>query len=611
MRLFILKINKIGITLIYCNLRMKNTAFFLVATLVLISCQPKFEKEITTTEIEDHISYLASDELKGRYPGTPEDDLLSAYIVSQFKQAGLSLYDKKGLQPFDIVTEIETGPSNSFSFHGNELETGSDFSLFSFSTNGSVEAEVVFAGYGFQIDEADIQWDDYASVDVSGKWVMLLRGVPGKQEASSPYINHSEDRGKALLAADQGAAGVIFVSGAGFDVDDRLVELKGKQHPLFIPVIHLSRSAADNLFSTAGKDSISVYDSRISSTLKPASFASGIKVSITVDLQPRTVETANTVAVLKGADPSLRAEYVVMGAHHDHLGMGGPGSSSREPDTTAVHYGADDNASGVAGIIEIAEYLVSRAPSRSILFTTFGAEEMGLVGSRYFTENSPIDLSMVQVMINIDMVGRLNEDRQLQIGGIGTSPGFKMLIDSLNRSHEFNLKYSKAGFGPSDHAAFYAQDVPVLFISTGPHADYHTPADHMSAINLDGTREVVEFVAEIAEALANEKERIAFTEAGPKVGGSSRGRRGGITLGLMPDTTYDGNEGMPVMFITDEGKPAALGGIQKDDIIVAIEGKKVGNIYDYMSRLDQLKEGMSIVVTVKRGGDTLDLLIQL
>jgi len=589
---------------------MVRTAIFSIVLSFLISCQPGFEQEITLNEIEQHISYLASDELKGRYPGTPEDEMLSAYIVSQFKQAGLMLHDKKGLQPFEIVTEIESGPSNSFSFEENELEPGSDFSPFSFSATGSAEAEVIFAGYGFQIDEAEIQWDDYASPDASGKWVMLLRGVPGKQDASSPYINYSEDRGKALLASDQGAAGVILVSGTGYDENDELVKLKGKQHPLTIPVVHLTRSAVDRLLASAGGDSISVYESRIASDLKPVSFASGLKVSITVDIQPKTVETANTVAMLKGADPALRSEYVIVGAHHDHLGMGGSGTSSRAPDTTAVHYGADDNASGVAGVMEISENMVFRSPSRSMLFTTFGAEEMGLVGSRYFTENPPIDLTMVQAMINIDMVGRLNEERQLQIGGIGTSPVFKMLIDSLNQSHNFNLKYSNEGFGPSDHAAFYAHDVPVLFISTGAHADYHTPADHLSKINLEGTREVLMYVADIAEALANTKERIAFTEAGPKVSGSSRGRMGKITLGLMPDMTYDGSEGMPVMFVT-EGKPAAVGGIQKGDIIVAIEGKNVGNIYDYMSRLDQLKEGMSIIVTVKRGEDNLDLLVKL
>jgi aminopeptidase YwaD len=213
-------------------------------------------------------------------------------------------------------------------------------------------------------------------------------------------------------------------------------------------------------------------------------------------------------------------------------------------------------------------------------------------------------------MINLDMVGRLNEERQLQIGGTGTSPGLKELLDSLNRGFGFNLKFSNEGYGPSDHSSFYAKDVPVLFFSTGAHPEYHTPADNLSSINLEGEAQVLRYVADVVEALANEKDKITFTEAGPKVKGSSRGRRGGITLGLMPDVTYEGNEGMPVMFVT-EGKPAAVGGIQKGDVIMAIEGKTVGNVYDYMNRLDQLKEGMDIVVTVRRGGDRLDLLVRL
>jgi len=235
---------------------------------------------------------------------------------------------------------------------------------------------------------------------------------------------------------------------------------------------------------------------------------------------------------------------------------------------------------------------------------------MGLVGSKYLTENSPFDLSDIQVMINVDMVGRLNEERQLQIGGVGTSPGFESLLDSLNRDYEFSLKFSTEGYGPSDHAAFYAKDVPVLFISTGAHSDYHTPSDNLASINMEGATEVISYVADIAEALANKKERIAFVEAGPKVRGSSRGRRGGITLGLMPDMNYDGSEGMPVMFVT-EGKPAAVGGIQKGDVIIAIEGKSVGNVYDYMSRLGQLKEGMDIVVTVNRGDDKMEILVRI
>jgi hypothetical protein len=333
-------------------------------------------------------------------------------------------------------------------------------------------------------------------------------------------------------------------------------------------------------------------------------------VDITVDLQPKKMVTSNVIATLKGSDPSLNEEYVIIGAHHDHLGMGGPGTSSRAPDTIAVHYGADDNASGVAGVLEISEVMSVAAPARSLVFATFGAEEMGLVGSKYLSENPPVDLDAVQAMINLDMIGRLNEDRQLQVGGIGTSPGFRDLLDSINGHFGFRLKYSNEGYGPSDHASFYAKDVPVIFISTGAHPDYHTPGDHLSAINLAGSQEVMLFAAEVATALANQRERIAFAEAGPKVRGSSRSLRGGITLGLMPDVTYDGSDGMPVMFVT-EGKPAAVGGIQKGDIIVSIEGKNVGNVYDYMSRLEQLKEGMDIVVTVKRDEDLLDLVIRI
>ncbi len=589
---------------------MIRIALFLILSASIISCQPRFEKEITTLEIEDHIAYLASEELRGRYPGTPEDLIMGKYIASEFKNAGLILYERTGMQKFGIVTDIEAGPGNSITFGDVVLEFETDYTPFSFSASGSAKSEVVFAGYGFQIDLDEIKWNDYSNVDVKDKWVLLFRGIPGEQDPSSPYVNFSEDRGKALLASDLGASGVIFVSGSSFDAKDQLTELKGKQHPLSIPVVQITRSSADQLLLAAGADSLSSYEAEITSKLTTLSFQTGLEADITTDLQPKEVESANVIATLKGSDPSLRNEYVVIGAHHDHLGMGGEGTSSRAPDTVAVHYGADDNASGVAGVMEISEYMASLSPSRSMLFTTFGAEEMGLVGSKYLTENAPIDLSMVQVMINLDMVGRLNEERQLQIGGVGTSPGFKELIDSLNGNYGFNLKYANEGYGPSDHAAFYAKDVPVLFISTGAHSDYHTPSDQLSAINLEGTQEVLAYVAEITEALANKKERIAFVEAGPKVKGSSRGRRGGVTLGLMPDVTYDGSDGMPVMFVT-EGKPAAVGGIQKDDIVVSIEGKSVGNVYDYMSRLGQLKEGMDIVVTVKRGEDNLDLVIRL
>jgi len=589
---------------------MRHVLIFLWFPLLISACAPRFEKEITLEEVENHLTVLASDDLKGRYPGTEEDEILTRYIARELKRAGLILHEKEGLQRFDIVTDLSEGPDNSLSFSGIMLDPGTDFRPFPFSADGSATGEVIFAGYGFRINEDTLQWNDYASADVTGKVVMLLRGAPGSRDATSPFMNHGEDRGKALLASDLGAAGVILVSGPEDDPEDALVELSGKQHPLRVPVIHMRRSAADRFLMAAGAGPVAQLESGIISARQPATFATGMEILMKTDLEPVTMKTANVIAGLKGADPVLRSEYVLVGAHHDHLGMGGPGTSSRQPDTVAVHYGADDNASGVTGVLEISEYLVAESPSRSLLFITFGAEEMGLVGSKYFTEHSPVDLSAVQAMINLDMVGRLNTERQLQIGGVGTSPAFRPLIDSLNRDYQFSLKYASEGYGPSDHASFYAMDVPVLFISTGAHTDYHTPADNLSGINLEGSAEIYSFVAALAESLANRKERISFTEAGPKVRVERHGRAGKVTLGLMPDVTYDGNRGLPVMFVT-EGRPAAIGGILKGDTITAIEGKRVGNVYDYMSRLDQLEEGRVIIVTVKRGEDQMDFYIRL
>jgi hypothetical protein len=235
---------------------------------------------------------------------------------------------------------------------------------------------------------------------------------------------------------------------------------------------------------------------------------------------------------------------------------------------------------------------------------------MGLLGSKTFAEDPPVDLSKVQAMINMDMIGRLNEERQLQIGGIGTSPVFRKLIDSLNQTYNFNIAYSEAGFGPSDHASFYAKDVPVLFVSTGAHTDYHTPEDRAGKINYSGMQEVLYFISDVAFALSNLPGNIEFTMAGPKESSGSRGREGMVTFGLMPDVMYDGNEGMPVSFVT-EGKPAAIGGMKGGDIITEVDGKRIGNVHDYMERLSELEEGQSVIVTVLRDGRKIELLLKL
>jgi len=567
------------------------------------------DPEITVPELREHLNYLTSDNLQGRYPGTEGDRKTAAYIAENLAGAGLRLLGKGGLQSFDVVTEVQAGTGNSLNWGGVGFRIQEDFMPFPFSANGSVKAPAVFAGYGFDFDTDSLSWHDYDGLEIRNKWVLILRSSPETQAAGSAYVNHSTDRGKALKAQDRGAGGVILVSGREAGEKDDLVGLKERSHAIRIPVIHIKRALADQWLAPAGKTVLDL-ESELNERKGPVPIPPLGILEASVDLKLKKTETFNVAAVLDGSDPKLKEEFIIVGAHHDHLGLGGPGSGSRIPDTTAVHPGADDNASGIAGLIELAEKLATLNPSRSILFLAFGAEEMGTVGSRHFTENPLEDLGKVSLMVNLDMIGRLPPDSVLQIGGTGTSRTHEAFLERLNTPRRFHIRNSSEGFGPSDHASFYAKDMPVLFITTGAHPDYHTPDDDASGIRFKGMQRILEFTADLIMAAADREEKFVFQDAGPKVRMSSLSRTGGITFGLMPDVTYSGTDGMPVQFV-NPGRPASAGGIRKGDIITAVDGKPVGNVYDYMARLGELKPGQSVVVTVKREGSSMDLLLQL
>jgi len=542
--------------------------FISLTLLVTSSCQPRFNTQITEAELKSTIQYLASDDLKGRFPGTDEDQQVASYIARCFDRSGLVLMAEEGIQSFQVSRGYRITDKNAIYSDPEQRLSDSDFSMLGFSSSDTITAVVTQLA----------SWD---SVVTGTKGKIALLSYP-ENLSMSAFDMYKELRTRCLTLADSGAIAVLIVCNEG------LPEVHSDQRlPLSIPVALITLEGLEKLQSGHQPD-----------------------ITIISEVLPGEILTENTVARLKGSDPSLAGQYVIVGAHHDHLGMGGRGSSSRRQDTIAVHYGADDNASGVAGVIELAQYEMSKAPRRSMLFLTFGSEELGLQGSRYFADHPVIELDSVQAMINLDMIGRLNESRSLQIGGVGTSPVMKPLIDSINTRYNFSISYSDAGYGPSDHSSFYAKDIPVLFISTGAHPDYHTPEDKAEKINYEGLAEVTAFVAEIADSLATMKDKIPFTEAGPKEASGSRGHRGGVTFGLMPDVMYDGNEGMPVSFVTP-GKPAAIGGIQGGDIIVAVDGKHVGNVQDYMMRLAELKEGQSVVVTVKRKEESIELLLKL
>ena len=340
------------------------------------------------------------------------------------------------------------------------------------------------------------------------------------------------------------------------------------------------------------------------------------KADTTVAPVSRT--THNILAVLPGKDKRLKHEYIVVGSHYDHLGMGGQGSGSRRPDTLGVHPGADDNASGDAVVLQLARHLKKVGSPRSIIFAFFGAEEQGLVGSKKFLEwmkeedqqrkNLPDQLKGIVAMVNLDMVGRMR-DNALSVSGTGTSSGFKTMVESVAEQSGLHVTCVPDGYGPSDQASFVAADIPVLFLTTGGHMEYHTPGDVPSTLNYDGMQQTLEFTQELVARLAGMPETPDFIN----VPGSNTMKHAKfkVTLGLMPDVM--GASSVPGLRadIVVAGKPAHNAGIRSGDIIQEIDGKPVKDIDEYMKRLSELQAGTTIPVRVLRGEETITFQVEL
>ncbi|HAF28045.1 MAG TPA: hypothetical protein DCG75_03260 [Bacteroidales bacterium] len=590
---------------------MKNTTSFILLTFLLsmvYSCSTsQVQPDITKQELYNHIDYLASDSLKGRYPGTYEDKLAAMYIANELKTSGMELLFDQGLQSFEITTNLKTGEKNSFVVNGQEFKVNVDYAPITFSASSMVEAEVAFAGYGFIIEQGDNSWNDYSGMDVKDKWVLILRGEPENTEETFPFSMYSSLRSKAIAAKDQGAAGVIFVSGKQFDEEDELATLSKPEGEIEIPVIQVKRKLANILLSKKGK---TIEEIENDTTIKNISFPMETVLKAETDIVTDIAKTYNVAArLLINPDYS----YIVVGGHYDHLGYGGQGTGTRSPGIHEVHYGADDNASGVTAMLEIAEKLVTKKDSlkNNFLFAAFGAEEMGLIGSKYFVNNLPIPDSLIKAMINIDMVGRMKNDRSLQISGIGTSLEGESILDSLNKNYNFKLGYSREGYGPSDHSSFYTKDIPVFFFSTGAHIDYHTPGDSIGNINFPGLLEATEFMYDFAFNLSSENKTLTFQEAGPKVpNGNIRNEKFKVSLGIMPDFSGVVKNGLRADIVIQD-KPAYKAGMLSGDIIVAIDGLPVGDVYEYMERLAKLKAGQIITVEVIREEKKEILIVQL
>lgn len=588
---------------------MKLVVIFCLVMFVF-SCAPKFNPEITVEDIKENITYLASDSLKGRKAGETGGLLAAEFIRDKFENAGLELLYDNGFQKFSLVTEAEIGDGNALKVNNTNFVVEEDFLPYAFSANTTVEADLVFAGFGITMDKDTIKWDDFKGVDVAGKWIMVLQGDPDLENVNSPFLEFSTERAKALAASDKNAAGLILVAGKKFSEEDELSSLFFDKNSsrYSIPVIQVTRELADIILSGSG-ETVESLETLILDKNATISLISDTKISVTVDVIQKETESQNVVAMLPGNDENLKNEVVVVGGHYDHLGMGGQGSGSRAVDTIAVHNGADDNASGIAAIIELAEKLAAeKSNKRSVIFAAFGAEEMGLVGSKAFTSKPPVETEKMVGMFNFDMVGRLDDKTNgLSIGGTKTSKETEDILNELNTG--FELAFSPEGVGPSDHASFYLQNVPVFFISTGAHSDYHTPADDTELINMEGVKKVTDYSYLVLMDVVNRDEALTFQEAGAKFQ-RSRGGRFKVTFGIMPDYAGLEKRGMRIDGVTKD-KPAYKAGMKKGDIITAIEGKKVGNIYDYMSRLQTLEAGKIVSVDIIRDGEETVLIVEL
>lgn len=582
-----------------------------IAVTFLYSCAGTKNTAVTVDELKDEIVYLSSDSLKGRLTGSEGDSLAAEYIRAKMISYGMVPVTGDGFQRFEVTKRLVAGAGNTLTVNGKSFSSETDFTPMGFTSNSGLNAEVAFAGYGFNISNDSTKWSDYTGLDVKGKWVLILRGDPEPDNTRSAYIPFSGDRDKALLAKDLGAAGVLMVSGPAFDSEDKFESLSSSDYSVDIPVLRIKREVADLLLAKS-RATIAGLEKKLNETKKPNSFRTNVSVNGIADITRENSNTRNVAMMLPGEDETLKNEYIIFGAHFDHLGMGGPGSSSRAVDTIATHHGADDNASGVALMLELAEKFAKTKGShkRTIICIAFSGEEMGLLGSKYYAENPGIDLTKVNAMVNLDMVGRFQTGNAIQIGGVGTADGLKELIYSITDTTQQKLALSDEGYGPSDHSSFYGKNIPVLFYSTGAHLDYHTPDDTWDKINYDGMIMISDMIYKISSKLASSPERLKFKEAGPKVEVSRTMRRKGVTLGIMPDFAGNVKNGLRADFVTP-GKPAALGGMKKGDIIVAIDAKPVNNIQDYMYRMGQLKHGMTISVEVLRNNKKEVLLIQL
>jgi aminopeptidase YwaD len=570
----------------------------------------------TSSDAQARLSYdvhfLASGALEGRFSGSEGAKVAAGFIADRFRDLGLRPAGENGgyFQHFSFIARVHPGPGNALAFTlpggTRTAKVEKDFRPLSFSSSGSASGEVVFAGYG--IHAPDLGYDDYAGLEVKGKVVLVMRFSPDGDDPASKFQPHMALRRKASEARAQGAVALLVATGPVGATETVPVKISfdASFADSGLPVLGISTPLAEALFAGHGF-TLAELQQRMNERKEPASRPLGVNAVLTTDVVQERADAVNVVALLPGSDPGLSGEAVVVGAHYDHLGYGGEGSGSLAPDVHAVHPGADDNASGTAGMLEIARRMAAARPERTLVFVAFSGEEEGLLGSSHFVQNPPLPKENIVAMVNLDMVGRPKPGPALTIGGYGTAAQWPSLVENLNKNHHLKLSTNKGGFGASDHSSFYAADIPVLFFFTGAHEDYHKPSDTADRLDYRRMTEVVGFAADLTLQAADLAQRPTFQKVADEGTGERRSFK--VRTGVIPEFGYEGS-GVKLSGVRG-GSAADKAGLKAGDIVVRFGPREIRNIYDYMYALGDHKAGETVVLKVLRGKETLDLSVTL
>lgn len=591
--------------------------FLLVSWINITFTQVNKNYSISSKNIYEHIKYLASDKLEGRFPGTEGIQLARDYISNEFNKYGLTPYGEEGFfQEFEMVTGVSLGVDNFFKVTGGKKEFNikikEDFIPLSYSVSGEVQGEIVFAGYG--ISAPDLNYDDYVDannnpIDIEGKIVLVMKYSPEYGLPSDRFSKFEDTRFKTIIAREKKAKAMIVFNGEISDDEDYLHKFGYEMFPNTsgIPVIQIKRETLKNILLENGivVDKIESDYRNNKGSIKINNLSSHLKVDIKIE----TVKTANIIGFIEGNDESLKNEVIVIGAHYDHLGYG-TANSLYTGKERLIHYGADDNASGTSGVLELAHYFsLNRAQlKRSMLFICFSGEEEGLLGSNYFVNSSLFKKLNIVAMLNMDMIGRLR-DNKLIINGVGTSSVWDSLVNTTNNIYNFNLTTTPEGFGPSDHASFYGKGIPVLMFFTDLHEDYHKPTDTYDKINTEGESKILKFIADLTIMLNNYPHKPDYIAATKPDKQTDEKVKVSVYVGTIPDFASN-VEGYKISGVSP-GSPAEKAGLIAGDIIIKFGDKEIKNLYDYTAALSQFKPGNEVEVVILRNNETITLKLTL